>query len=106
LEAESLRPANYSGIAVVNISESGAAVVSRHELGEPGQTLELRFIVIDGRRSFQAECKLCYTIGEESHRLLVQPQWLHGLQFQTMRADGADFLQNLIAVHRQQKEGS
>ena len=67
-------------LSVLNISVSGAAVLSPEPLGESNESVWIDIVPNTEQRALRTSCQIRYLIGEQ-HPLGDGPRWLHGVRF-------------------------
>ncbi len=67
-------------ISVLNISVTGAAVLSPEPLGESHESVWIDLVPNAERRPLRTACQIRYLIGEQ-HPSGAGPRWLHGMRF-------------------------
>jgi hypothetical protein len=67
-------------ISVLNISVTGAAVLSPEPLGQSDEAVWIDIVPNAERRALRTACQIRYLIGEQ-HPSGDRPRWLHGMRF-------------------------
>ena len=67
-------------LSMLNISVTGAAVLSPEPLGESDESVWIDIVPNAERRALRTACQIRYLIGEQ-HPSGDGPRWLHGMRF-------------------------
>lgn len=67
-------------LSMLNISVTGAAVLSPEPLGESDESVWIDIVPNTERRALRTACQIRYLIGEQ-HPSSDGPRWLHGMRF-------------------------